>query len=85
MKLCPLIAIYHAWLCLASMKLPKGSATGHEALCIEEPVDPKLHDILLGSSSGEGYSARGLAAKNENLWGSQAIGCSTEIGPQDKR
>ncbi|RLN39959.1 hypothetical protein C2845_PM01G00430 [Panicum miliaceum] len=37
------------------MKLPKREC--NRALCIEEPVDPKLHDIPLGSSSGEDYSA----------------------------
>ena len=52
------MAIYHA-------KLLAVLGECNRALCIEEPVDPKLHDLPLGSSSGEDYSARVLAAKNE--------------------
>lgn len=59
------IAIYHAKLLAVLGEYEAAERECNRALCIEEPVDPKLHDIPLGSSSGEDYSARVLAAKNE--------------------
>ena len=59
------IAIYRAKLLAVLGEYEAAERECNRALCIEEPVDPKLHDIPLGSYSGEDYSARVLAAKNE--------------------
>ncbi|KAL6649128.1 hypothetical protein ACP70R_013352 [Stipagrostis hirtigluma subsp. patula] len=59
------IAIYHAKLLVVLGEYEAAETECNRALRIEDPVDPNLHDIPPGSSSGDDYSARVLAAKGE--------------------